>query len=95
MRVLIIAAVCGGAVGLSGCISMPKMAPNGFTARSANAAGSAASDTYDGLGGAMQAPMRDLNLVHDDVPPILVRAYARPYDMTGLDTCDRDFRAGA
>ena len=32
--------------------------------------------------------MRDLNLIHDDVPPILVRAYARPYDMTGLDTCE-------
>ena len=88
MRVVIIATACGAAVGLSGCMSMPKMAPNSFTSRSASAAGSAASDTYDGLGGAMQAPMRDLNLVHDDVPPILVRAYARPYDMTGLDACE-------
>ena len=78
------------AVGLSGCISMPKMAARpGFTATQCEcAASSAASDTYDGLGGAVQAPMRDLNLIHDDVPPILVRAYARPYDMTGLDTCD-------
>jgi hypothetical protein len=59
-----------------------------FTQRSGSAAGNAAVDTYSGIGGAAQAPLRDLNLVHDDVPPILVRAYARPYDLTGLDTCE-------
>ncbi len=74
-------------VGLAGCGSMPKPQPDGFTAKSAQAAGSAMGDTYSGMGDAAAAPLRDLNLVHDKVPPVLVRAYARPYDSTGLDTC--------
>ncbi len=88
MQVLRLVACCGAATSLAACASLHKSDPSSFTSRGASAASSAASDTYDGLGGAVQAPMRDLNLVHDDVPPILVRAYARPYDMTGLDTCE-------
>ncbi len=72
---------------LSGCASMPKSSPNDFTSRTGQAAGVAMGDTYSGFGEAAQAPLRDLNLMHDDVPPILVRAYARPYDQTGLDGC--------
>jgi hypothetical protein len=103
MRVLELTIGTVAVLSLAACASAPRTAASGgpasataatspagpsFTTRSANAASSAASDTYDGLGGAAQQPMRDLNLIHDDVPPILVRAYARPYDMTGLDTCE-------
>lgn len=88
MRFLGLIACCGVAASMAGCVSMPRIAPESFTGRSAHAAGDAASDTYAGLGGAAMAPLRDLNLMHDDVPPILVRAYARPYDLTGLDACE-------
>ena len=100
MRVLKLGYAGAVAISLAACASNHKVATNtavpagsslatpSLTARGASAASSAASDTYDGLGGAVQAPMRDLNLLHDDVPPILVRAYARPYDMTGLETCE-------
>ena len=75
------------AVALCGCASTSKSSEASFTDRSTAAAGSAVNDTYSGLPGAAQAPLRDLNLMHDQVPPILVRAYARPYDATGLETC--------
>lgn len=87
MRVFKTAVAAASLASLAACASGPKDTPS-LTSRGASAASSAAGDTYDGLGGAAQQPMRDLNLIHDDVPPILVRAYARPYDMTGLDTCE-------
>jgi hypothetical protein len=70
---------------LAGCASMPKT--DGFTQKSMAAGSSAYDQAAQGLPGAAQAPFRDLNLVHDAVPPILVRAYARPYDNAGLDSC--------
>ncbi len=39
------------------------------------------------VGGAVEQPFRDLNMVHDQVPPILWRAVLSPYDRSGLDGC--------
>lgn len=76
--------VLAGASLLAGCGTMSK---NDFAAKSMAAGSSAYDQTAQGLPGAAQAPLRDLNLVHDEIPPVLVRAYARPYDRQGLDTC--------
>jgi hypothetical protein len=46
-----------------------------------------AEDRMPGVSDAVKAPLRDLNLTLDNVPLILVRAYAKPYDMTGLTSC--------
>ncbi len=46
-----------------------------------------AEDRMPGVNEAVLAPLRDLNMVEDDVPTVLVRAYAKPYDTTGLDSC--------
>jgi hypothetical protein len=40
-----------------------------------------------GVSDAVKAPLRDLNLLDDDIPTVLVRAYQRPYDVTGLTSC--------
>jgi len=58
-----------------------------FANRSGTAAGAAAADTYSNVGDAASEPLRDLNLMRDQIPPALVRAYARPYDQAGMDTC--------
>ncbi len=86
-RTICVLATAGTAAGLSACASMPKTQAGDYANRGGAAAGSAAADTYSGLGDAAKAPLRDFNIVRDQIPPILVRAYARPYDQTGLDTC--------
>jgi hypothetical protein len=40
-----------------------------------------------GVSEAVKAPLHDLNLTSDNIPLILVRAYAKPYDASGLDSC--------
>jgi hypothetical protein len=85
--VLCVLGTTGLAASLGACSSMPKPDKDSFSTRSGVAAGQAVDQTYDGFGDAAQAPLRDLNMVHDKVPPILVRAFARPYDQNGLDTC--------
>jgi len=87
VRAFGVLAAAGSAATLAGCGTAPKPAPDSLTARGAQAAGAAMDQTYSGFGDAARAPLRDLNLMHDQVPPVLVRAYARPYDQTGLDTC--------
>lgn len=37
---------------------------------------------------AAMAPLEDLNVKQSDIPPVLKRAVASPYDMTGLDRCE-------
>ena len=46
-----------------------------------------AEDRMPGVNDAVQAPLRDLNLTSDNIPLILVRAYAKPYDVAGLGSC--------
>ena len=46
-----------------------------------------ADERLPGMSDAVKAPLRDLNLLEDDIPTVLVRAYQRPYDVSGLSTC--------
>ena len=39
------------------------------------------------VGDVMLTPLADLNLSKDPIPPVLVRAYAAPYDDVGLTGC--------
>ena len=40
-----------------------------------------------GIGGALQAPLEDLNLVRAEIPAILNEAAASPYDVEGMGRC--------
>lgn len=42
----------------------------------------------DTLRDAVAAPLEDLNLKQTDIPAVLRRAVADPYDVTGLDRCE-------
>ena len=53
----------------------------------ADAVGNTADEHMPGVRDAVKSPLRDLNLTEDDIPLILVRAYAKPYDVTGLTSC--------
>jgi len=53
----------------------------------ADAVGQSADERMPGVNDAVKAPLRDLNLTNDDVPPVLIRAYAKPYDTRGLESC--------
>ena len=54
----------------------------------ADAVSADAEDRMPGVNDAVKAPLKDLNLTSDNVPLALVRAYAKPYDASGLDSCD-------
>jgi len=41
----------------------------------------------DPISGAIQQPFRDLNLVRDDIPPVLIRAAAAPYGPDAVVEC--------
>lgn len=36
-----------------------------------------------------KTPVTDLNLDSKDIPPILIKASDKPYDLTGIDTCEQ------
>lgn len=42
----------------------------------------------DTLRDAVTAPLEDLNLKRKDIPAVLIRAVADPYDIAGLDRCE-------
>ncbi len=75
--------------GLSSCaMHTPDVAGATHAAhQGADAVSQGAEEHMPGVNDAVRAPLRDLNLVQDNVPTILVRAYAKPYDATGLDSC--------
>jgi hypothetical protein len=82
----------GATASVCGC-AMPRMPSPDFVGathaahRGADAVSQDAEERMPGVNDAVKAPLRDLNLVEDDVPTILVRAYAKPYDTAGLDSC--------
>ncbi len=86
---IIITATAGAAMALSACSTMRQTSASAgdFANRGGAAAGAAAADTYSNVGDAASVPLHDLNLMRDQIPPALIRAYARPYDQTGMDTC--------
>lgn len=46
------------------------------------------TQTRPNLRDAVTAPLDDLNLKHVDIPDVLERAVASPYDMTGMTRCE-------
>lgn len=53
----------------------------------ADVVSSSADERFPGVSAAVKAPLRDFNLIDDQVPVVLVRAYQHPYDAQGLSTC--------
>ena len=62
--------------------------PPDVAARGSAAVSDTVSQTTAGVGGAVQAPLRDFNLMQDAIPAALQRAIVNPYDSHGLDTCE-------
>lgn len=42
----------------------------------------------DGMGGAVTAPLEDLNLKRKLIPPVLLRAEQNPYSLDGMHSCE-------
>ena len=59
----------------------------GMASRGAAAGADTFDVAYHGVGGAMEAPFKDFGLMRDQIPAVLKRAAAGPYDRGGLDTC--------
>jgi hypothetical protein len=45
-------------------------------------------DLYHGAGRAIKAPLHDLNMMQDQIAPVLLRAEDHPYDLSGVDSCN-------
>lgn len=54
---------------------------------SAHAGWDTLGQTYNGMGGAISAPLRDFNVVRLRTAPVLSRARKRTYDTRGLNSC--------
>ncbi len=85
--------------GLTGCAMAPVQTAEGYASQGANLTYHAATtgahvvyatggDVYSGVGTAAKQPFRDLNMMQDPIPLVLIRAEASPYDIEGLDSCD-------
>lgn len=46
------------------------------------------TDQDNNWGDAFTAPLEDLNLKRQTIPAILTKAISKPYDLTGLDSCE-------
>lgn len=86
MRGRIYLAASGSALLLSACASQQHQATD-VAVKTGGATASAVGETASGVGGAVQAPLRDVNLVREDIPVVLRRAVANTYDLTGVETC--------
>lgn len=71
-------AMASAAVSLAGCASMD---------RGGKAAKSAVRQTYFGMGEAVTAPLRDLNLTRKDIPVVLLAAMDAPYQTRTVLGC--------
>jgi hypothetical protein len=83
--------VSGLAVAVSSCaMNIPSPDFQGATHaahQSADALSQGAEDRMPGVNDAVKAPLRDMNLTSENIPVILVRAYAKPYDTSELGSC--------
>jgi hypothetical protein len=62
----------------------------GTTGQNAGQAVRRSADQFkSGFGGAVTAPFEDLNIKRDEIPPVLVHAVTAPYDLAGLDRCEK------
>ena len=56
-------------------------------ATGASAMRATGGELYVGAGSAFRAPLHDLNVMQDQIAPVLLRAEAKPYDLAGLNSC--------
>ena len=62
--------------------------PPNVAARGSAAVSYTVSQTTAGVGGAVQAPLRDFNIMQEAIPAQLQRALANPYEIHGLESCE-------
>src|ERR1700744_826894 len=79
----------------AGCASAPMQTANAGASATYHAAGVSAyavsttgTEIYHGAGRAIKAPLHDLNMMQDQIPPVLLRAEDKPYDVSDLDSCN-------
>jgi hypothetical protein len=48
----------------------------------------AGGEIYNGAGRAIRQPFHDLNMMQDQIAPVLLRAEQRPYDLAGVNSCN-------
>lgn len=87
-------AVLSAGAAVAGCQSAPARYADGgvhatYTAAAtgAGAMRSTGVEFYHGAGRAVRAPLRDLNMMQDPIPPVLLRAENKPYDLAGVNSC--------
>ncbi len=87
--VVSLGAVCAG------CASAPMQTADAGASATYHAAGVGAytvkttgGEIYQGAGRAIKAPLHDLNMMQDQIPPVLLRAEDKPYEVVGLDSCN-------
>jgi hypothetical protein len=86
--------VLSAGAAVAGCQSAPaRYADGGFHATYAAASTGAGAvrttsvELYQGAGRAVRAPLRDLNMMQDPIPPVLLRAENKPYDLESVNSC--------
>ena len=55
----------------------------------ASAVRAGGGELYAGAGSVVRQPFHELNLMQDQIPPVLLRAEAYPYDRAGLEQLQR------
>lgn len=73
---------------LTGCATSSGKHADNMASKSYEVAGEAGGQFSSGFTRAAATPLRDFNLIREKIPPVLLRAEDRPYDSSGLDTCD-------
>lgn len=83
MRRLVIVLV-GACMALSACQSTKRAA-----VATRDNVGRGAVGVREGIGGAVTAPLEDLNLKRTKIPAILLQAEQNPYSLAGMDRCEQ------
>ncbi len=73
---------------VAGCASSPVQTAGNVAGSGAHAIYTTGGDVYSGVGAAARQPFRDLNIMQDPIPPVLLKAEARPYDLGGVTSCE-------
>ncbi|MHB8283423.1 MAG: hypothetical protein ACYDD1_01990 [Caulobacteraceae bacterium] len=85
---------------LTGCVTAPVQTAAGYASEGAHATYGAAStgahavystggQVYMGVGQAAKKPFNDLNMMQDPIPVVLLRTESKPYDLEGMNSCER------
>jgi hypothetical protein len=80
--VVSLGAVCAG------CASAPMQTASNSAHTSAYVMSTTGTEIYHGAGRAVRAPLHDLNMAQEQIPPVLLRAEDRPYDLSDVDSCN-------